>query len=58
MSPKLSDFHLNRHAGVNTTTRGTSLSTAAALKLATGPYMASRAAAAAAAATSTKSLYE
>ena len=57
MSPKLSDFHLDKHAGVNTTIRGTSLSTAAALKLATGPYKASRAAAAAVA-TSTKSLYE
>jgi ABC-type transporter lipoprotein component MlaA len=58
MFTKLSDFDLDKYAGVYTTTRDTYLSAAKALKLATGPYKASRDAYVAATATYTKSLYE
>ena len=52
------EFDLDKYATVYTTTRDTYLSAAKALKLATGPYKASRDAYVAATATYTKSLYE
>ena len=52
------EFDLDKYATVYTTTRDSYLTAAKALKLATGPYKASRDAYVAATATYTKSLYE